>query len=104
MSSGKTAMRNANSSTDQADKILRTIEVRFLSHGKVAICSMDGWLLPDDETLTYCQIWSRERYRIKVAIYGRELVNPEALAATLCKSWFDSQEDGGFWRRVDLNA
>lgn len=78
------------------------MEIHFREDGTFFGASFDGWFLPDDDTLTYCEIYSRERYRIKVAIYGRKLTNPEELARALCKAWFDSTEDNGFWRRVDL--
>lgn len=92
-------MRNANSSTDQ---ILRTLEIRFQPEGTFFGASFEGWFLPDDTSLTFCEIYSRERYRIKVAIYGRKVENPEELARALCKAWFDGKGDSGFWRRVDL--
>lgn len=85
-------------------KIFRTIEARYQQNGCWSICSTDQFLLPDDETLTFCEVFSRENYRIKVAIYGIYLDEPAQFGEMLCQSWFGEDTPLNLnWRRVELN-
>lgn len=96
-------MSNAISSTSTNGHILRTIEVRVPERGKMCICSHEGWFLPEDDAITYCEIYSRERFRIKVAFYNVVFVNPQDFAIQLCRAWFDGDGDGYHWQPVELS-
>lgn len=95
-------MRNKQSSNRTPDAILRTIEVRIPERGKMCICSHEGWVLNELDDLRYCEIYSRERYRVKVAFYDVNFIDPQAFAIQLCTAWFDGDGDGYHWTPVDL--
>lgn len=89
-----------NSSTGT---ILRTIEVRIPERGVMTICSHEGFALNEMDDLRYCEIYSREHYRIKVAFYDVDFINPQEFAIQLCTAWFDGDGDGYHWRRVETS-
>lgn len=95
-------MRNENLDNSSTSTILRTIEVRIPERGKMCICSHEGWGLNELDDLRFCEIYSRERYRIKVAFYDVNFVDPQSFAIQLCRAWFDGDGDGYHWEPVEL--
>lgn len=89
---------------DASKKVLMSIEVRYDKNGHLYANSHHGWFIPNHpQQPVQCQIFSRDNYRIKVAVYGLPLENLHTFGAYLAAALIDGEKHPSIWRKVELS-